>query len=325
MYKVSVIIPVYKTEKYLRQCVDSILNQTYKNIEMILVDDGSPDKSGEICDEYGRCHPNIRVIHKENSGAADARNAGICMAQGEYILFMDSDDYWNLEDGLEKLVHQADIGHYDMINFHYVKLFEDSGKMQDAFLHIEEKEFVGRGRCECFYLMMEKGQYIASPCNKMIKRGLFEENDLLFRKGVFTEDVEWCARLAICAENYGVSGLELYVYRQHDSSTSHCLTLKHLSDLGGNIVASAMYAEKIIDDFKVPYLSYVAHQYAVFFVSAGYVGKQDMKELYREMKKYVYLLDYDASPKVKQMKKIYRLSGYKGLCLAGRIYAKIRK
>ncbi len=90
--KISVIVPVYKVEKYIKQCVDSILNQTFKDFELILVDDGSPDNSGAICDEYVAIDKRVRCVHKENGGLSSARNAGIEIAQGEYIAFVDSDD-----------------------------------------------------------------------------------------------------------------------------------------------------------------------------------------------------------------------------------------
>lgn len=93
MPKISIIVPVYKVEKYLHKCVDSILKQTFKDFELILVDDGSPDKSGDICDEYARKDNRVRVIHKENGGVSDARNVGIDIAEGEYIGFVDGDDY----------------------------------------------------------------------------------------------------------------------------------------------------------------------------------------------------------------------------------------
>ena len=325
MYKVSVIIPVYKTEKYLRQCVDSVLNQTYKDIEIILVDDGSPDQCGQLCDEYEKLHENVKVIHKENGGLSDARNAGVKVAQGEYLMFLDSDDYWQRKTGLQQLMHQLEEQQCDILNFHYVKQYEDTGKTESAFPIADAQKYAKYNRTETFIHMVADGQYIASACNKIIRKSLFEENDLDFRKGVFSEDVEWCARLAICGASYGISNLELYVYRQRTASITHELSRKNLEDLKNHIITAAGHAEGLSDGFKNAYLSYVAYQYAVFFVSAGYVGKQDMRELYREMKQYVYLFDYDASPKVKQMKKIYRLSGYKGLCLAGRIYAKIRK
>lgn len=90
---ISVIIPIYNVEKYLKKCIDSIINQTYKNLEIILVDDGSPDNCGKICDEYAKKDQRIRVIHKKNGGLSDARNAGIDIAKGKYIAFVDSDDY----------------------------------------------------------------------------------------------------------------------------------------------------------------------------------------------------------------------------------------
>lgn len=93
MPRISIIIPVYKVEKTLRRCVDSVLAQSFKDFEIILVNDGSPDECGEICDRYEKSHDNVSVIHKENGGLSDARNAGLSMAQGEYVMFLDSDDY----------------------------------------------------------------------------------------------------------------------------------------------------------------------------------------------------------------------------------------
>lgn len=104
---ISIIVPVYKVEKYIHQCVDSIINQTYKNIEIILVDDGSPDNCGKICDEYAEKDSRIKVIHKENGGLSDARNCGIDAASGDWLMFVDSDD-WLHNHTVEKL--------YDAVN-----------------------------------------------------------------------------------------------------------------------------------------------------------------------------------------------------------------
>lgn len=110
---VSMVVPVYNVEKYLRECLDSIVNQTYKDLEIILVDDGSKDLSGQICDEYALLHPNVKVIHKENAGLGMARNSGLDIAAGEYVYFMDSDDY--LDNGeIERLVDGVLKNHVDV-------------------------------------------------------------------------------------------------------------------------------------------------------------------------------------------------------------------
>ena len=90
----SIIVPVYKVENYLRQCIDSLLAQDFSDFEVILVDDGSPDSCPAICDEYAQCNKRIKVVHKTNGGLSDARNAGIAVAEGQYITFVDSDDFW---------------------------------------------------------------------------------------------------------------------------------------------------------------------------------------------------------------------------------------
>lgn len=106
---ISVIVPIYKVELYLRKCINSILAQTYQNLEVILVDDGSPDQCGIICDEYAKSDSRVRVIHQENSGVASARNAGLQAAQGDYIGFVDSDDWIapDMYDCLYLAAHEA--------------------------------------------------------------------------------------------------------------------------------------------------------------------------------------------------------------------------
>lgn len=120
----SIIVPVYKTEAYLPQCVESLLAQTIRDLEVILVDDGSPDKSGEICDVYAARYPNIQVIHKENEGQTATRKAGIRVATGKYIAFVDSDD-WVDADMFQVLIQQAEQHHADIVAAGFVRDYKD--------------------------------------------------------------------------------------------------------------------------------------------------------------------------------------------------------
>ena len=127
---ISIIVPIYNVEKYLKQCIESIISQTYRNIEIILVDDGSPDNCGKICDEYSQKDKRIIVLHKENGGLSDARNKGIDIAKGDYLTFVDSDDFVNI-DYIEKL--------YNSIKFNNTKLAQCGISKVDENNEIIEK------------------------------------------------------------------------------------------------------------------------------------------------------------------------------------------
>lgn len=133
MLKISVVIPVYKVESYLHQCVDSVLSQTYENIEVILVDDGSPDSCPEICDQYANADTRVKVIHQKNGGLSAARNAGVQCASGNYLAFLDSDDFWNDRTALERLVCRLQITNADVLNYSYVKCDESGGEITKQF------------------------------------------------------------------------------------------------------------------------------------------------------------------------------------------------
>lgn len=177
---ISTIIPVYNVDNYLPKCVDSIINQTYQNLEIILVDDGSPDRCPEICDEYAKKDKRIKVIHKKNGGLSDARNAGLEIAKGEYISFIDSDDYINehmYEDMLSAIENvDADlcICGYDRVN--------DDGKIRSS-AHFKNAVL---SQNDAFEMLVQGNVYFIVAWNKLYKRIVFDK--LLFRKGKIHED-----------------------------------------------------------------------------------------------------------------------------------------
>ena len=127
--KFSVIVPVYGVEKYIDQCVQSLLIQTYKNYELILVDDGSPDNCGQICDQYAEKDNRIRVVHKKNGGLSSARNAGLDIAKGEYVIFLDSDDFWDDAEALSGINRNLSESKADVLIFPAKRYYEESGKV----------------------------------------------------------------------------------------------------------------------------------------------------------------------------------------------------
>ena len=153
---VSVIIPVYNVEKYLEECVNSVINQTYKNIEVILVDDGSTDSSGDICDEYVMFDSRISVLHKANGGLSSARNAGMKKASGEWIYFLDSDDFLEL-DMLSHLVNLATRKQADIVFFDACSFTDDGTDIRQSY--IVKNDYPDSNGKEMFARLQDNGDF----------------------------------------------------------------------------------------------------------------------------------------------------------------------
>ena len=214
MPEISVIVPVYKSEAYLPRCIESILAQTFTDFELILVDDGSPDNCGAICDEYAIRDRRIRVIHKENGGASSARNAGLDVAIGDYIAFIDSDD--TVSDAyLEELFQWREFDFVtagftwqdDQNNWH-VREFEESETTINAIRALPSK-YVGK-------------YYFGSPWAKLLKRALIEKNSLRFDSTIHCgEDQLFNYRYVNCSSSMKIIPLCGYFYHYYETSLVH--------------------------------------------------------------------------------------------------------
>lgn len=214
MSDITVVIPVYNVEKYLKKCVDSVEKQTYKNFEVILVDDGSTDSSGELCDALAKENDNIRVIHQENKGLGGARNTGIKSCNTEYIMFLDSDDHIHPEL-LERCVEAIKKNNCDILLFDSVEIYEDGkiGTVRKA--DFKENEI----------FMPEEIKSISkdpTAWNKIYKTSLFKDNGIYYPNKVWYEDLRTTPKLLVFAER--VIKLEsepLYYYLQRSDSIMH--------------------------------------------------------------------------------------------------------
>ena len=271
---VSVVIPIYLVADYLPTCIESVLKQTYSEKEIILVDDGSPDSSPEICDEYAALYPNIKVIHKKNGGLSDARNVGIETATGEYVLFLDGDDYWDDVNALDKLIQRVTLTNADVLNFSFMKYYEDTGEKSPYFHDVSDMPLYLQKKKEQLDYLAEKNLYLSSAWTKMIRRELFSDN-LLFEVGAYSEDVEWSARLIQSAKSMDFIGLNFYCYRQRKDSISHTINDKKSKDLCGHIIKCIEMANATSEEDKKLMLQYAAYQYGTYYiVQAQAINKQ---------------------------------------------------
>lgn len=203
----SIIIPVYKVEQYLRNCIESVISQTYSNWELILVNDGSPDKCGEICDEYAAKNKRIQVIHKENGGLSSARNAGLDMPpKGEFVTFLDSDDFWHPEY-LETLMNLQQKYHADLVQCGFVRGSESVFPPIEGSISIDVLD-----KHEVF--IKEKANVIM--CGKLYRTSLFD--GIRMPVGLYNED-DWTAwKLYYRAKTIVVTNQALYFYTINPSS-----------------------------------------------------------------------------------------------------------
>ncbi len=214
MKLVSVVVPVYNVERYLRKCIESILAQTYEKFELILVNDGSKDNSGKICDEYAKIDKRIKVIHQKNGGLSNARNSGIRVSKGDYIYFVDSDDYLETES-LEQHIKYCE--KYDLdISLADVNITTESGmKTKCSTYSSYERIMTGEDYLaeriiqQSYFIMVYMGMYRSS---------LIKNNDLYFMDGIVHEDEEWSPRVLIAAKKVMFIPGCYYDYVQHSQS-----------------------------------------------------------------------------------------------------------
>lgn len=211
---ISIIVPVYNVEPYLRKCLDSIVNQSYKNLDIIIIDDGSTDGGGGICDEYKANDGRIRVVHQKNSGLSAARNVGLDIARGEYVQFVDSDD-WIEDTTCETILSIAIEKKADIVCFGYNELFP-SGVVKnwsvDSSGEIEKVEILRE-------LATETGSIRDYVWNKLFAKRLFD--DIRFPIGRCYEDMDVSYRLFHQAENIYVTNTILYHYYRRKGSLAH--------------------------------------------------------------------------------------------------------
>lgn len=217
--KISVIVPIYKVEDYLHRCVDSIINQTYTNLEIILVDDGSPDNCPMICDEYAEKDSRIRVIHKKNGGLSDARNAGLDIATGEYIMFIDSDDFVDI-DIMKSMMQNMIDNNVDMVvcNINYVYDDRQVVKYSQADRILD--------RYEAMEEYLKDGVVQAVAWNKLYKKSLI--NEMRYKVGKTNEDEFFTYKVVDRSDSIYYNSKPFYNYIQRDTSIMGKYSLKRL-------------------------------------------------------------------------------------------------
>lgn len=320
--KFSIILPIYNVEKYLRPCIDSILSQTYKDYEIILVDDGSKDSSGHICDEYGEKYSCVKVFHKPNGGQADARNYGLPYAKGDYVFFVDSDDYLIDNEVLSKLVEKSKLNP-DVIAFKSVKWFESTDKLSTCTnkLQVSSPNLVAT---EMYLELIDRDTYYNSPWSKIIRRELLTDNKIEFESGLLGEDNDWYYKIVSYVNTLELIDEPLYVYRQRAGSTTKTSSTKNLEHLLLIIEKWISFVEEgeQTENKKVIRNS-LAKQYCHAII--GYANLGAPAEYEDRLIRLKYLLQYSQNPRVRVFRKLNSFIGLSGIVMLLRLRKLIKK
>lgn len=319
MYKplISVIVPVYKVEKHIHRCIESVLKQTYANWELILVDDGSPDSCGRICDAYAARYDNILVIHQENQGLSAARNAGLDRAGGEWVYFLDSDDFIR-EDTLEKIELFSKNGFYDIVVAGYSVLTAD-GKLVPCSSHWKEMDDISEIRKK---ILLDNLSNIS--CGKLYKKKLWD--NFRFPVGLLNEDLYTCPEIFSRAQSACIHAESFYYYCHQNvnsltngGSFKNCILSKYSRMWGWE--EHARVASKLVLAFERE-----CRQKAIAYAIKAYMLNQGNGILSpkqeAEVKTYLSLhKEIPLSDKKEWQRTCIIENKYKGfMCIVGRLY-----
>jgi glycosyltransferase involved in cell wall biosynthesis len=321
--KISVIIPVYKVEQYLDACVQSALAQTYTDLEIILVDDGSPDNCPKLCDEYSQQDIRIKVIHRQNGGLSDARNAGLRFATGEYILFLDSDDYWLDNELVAKLCRNAvETKSPDIILFSRVDYYEETNKKING-LQYDVSRIKGKSKNEVFEYLLTNQLFEMSACFLMLKRSMIIENEIFFEKGLLGEDMDWCLKMWSFVTTVGAIDCFAYCYRHRPASITTTYALQNVADFTFILNKWMHIALNEMKDAQLSklYLGYLAFLYPTLLRNYFLVGKKDRKAEYELLKGLLPLLSHGMTTKTKQVVIVRKYVGFKISCIVFSLYS----
>lgn len=248
-YKISIIVPVYNTEKYISECINSLLSQTYNNYEIIIIDDGSTDNSYKICKDYEKKHKKIKLYSQKNSGVSSARNLGIKVSSGDFIIFVDSDDYCN-SNYLETI--KDNLHEDELLGFGFEKTYTNKK------ITILLNSFYCNNKDEMDEFIIANSKFGGYICNKVFSTKILKQNNILFDKELYySEDLKFTIDYIKYCNAIRYISFTPYMYRMRKSSVSFNYINKKnssLLDLLNELINKYNYNEKIVNSLKYIYL-----------------------------------------------------------------------
>ena len=302
---ISIIIPVYNVEDFLPECLQMILNQTYKKFELILVDDGSTDKSGVICDEFAKNDKRISVIHKLNEGQAVARNIGHQNVKGEYTIFLDADDKWCDINFLENLHNKAKQENADVVLLKMCRWINGevlpSKSYTDSMFNGEPAVVVEK--------LLKSQMFHLSSCSKLVRTDVLLNNNICFPEGKKGEDMDWNLQLWLHLKSISYTNSSIYLYRMRPGSTTNTYSTKNSDDFCWILNKWQNLAMRLGDEWQKVYHMILADLYVTLVYNYCIIPTNERKQSKNDILNLVSLLDNAATKKSCRLRLMRNLLG----------------
>lgn len=324
--KLSIIVPVYNIVHHLSDCVQSVLAQNFQDWEMVLVNDGSTDQSPVLCEEWAKKDKRIHVVHKTNGGLSDARNAGLLEAKGEYIHFLDGDDYYISDNVLQTLMeHVVQYQYPDTLLFCRVDKYEDTGKEKkerpyntDFINHTESIVAV-------FEHLLRTQRFNMSACFQLLRRECLMENQIFFEKGLLSEDVDWSMALWQHLKTVKAVNCYGYCYRHRSASISTSLSIRTYQSY---LYMFQKWQNKLCQSEKkmnILQLEYLAYLYPTLVYNYFSVNHKDRREVLGILSELQPILVYSNTFKSNRIKMMIKYMGLRITCWVMSEYTQLKR
>lgn len=309
----SIVIPAFNVERYLGDCLDSILNQTYTSFEVVLVDDGSSDNTPAICDLYAQKDSRIKVIHTKNGGQSAARNIGTNAAGGDYIFYIDSDDFLYDNKALEKIHAAAD--NKDIVFFKHKKYEDETGNFKECTYSFADVTS-NLSYTASLKTMIKNDAFYGMPWNKCIKREVIKKNNISFLEGISGEDMDWIYYVILSSKSLSVIDEPFMAYRQRKNSVTSSVKLKNLKDYVFILEKWKAAADRCETNEKEIVLSSLAKYFSNLLIMYTRVKDKNKHKYDKRIKALSCLLSFGVSKRPRLINKLYKTLGLKATLAA---------
>lgn len=318
----SIIVPIYNVEQYLNQCIDSILIQSFSNFELILVNDGSTDNSIAICSKYKETDERVVLIDKKNEGLSASRNKGLLEASGEYIVFVDSDDFWVGQNALQDIADLINKTNVDII-IHEESRYFSPNRIQCKFNQNKLKHISGDFEHDASDMVYHH-LYVASAWDKVIKKSILIDNDLFFTLNKIGEDMEWCAKLMNHLHTYTIYPKSFYMYRQlRPGSIVFNINEKVVLDIFMSVKNGLIEIDNNKETLQLAIKNYWSFYYVVVLMHFDKLSSSNKKMLIKDLASWKYLISSGRNVTVNKVNTFFKILPFSVLPQFMSIYAKV--